>query len=84
MTSWYQFLQGSHIFTNEQDCSYNTPQLENEALSCPIGVLTQSSMLKTNHNPYPANTQCFVNDQQTIGQASYKRKRQCSFYIYFV
>ena len=41
-------------------------------------------MLKTNHNPCPTNTQCFVNDQQTLGQASYKRKRQRSLYIYFV
>uniref|UniRef100_A0A6N2LW76 Uncharacterized protein n=1 Tax=Salix viminalis TaxID=40686 RepID=A0A6N2LW76_SALVM len=59
MTSRQQRLRGSHIFSNEQDCSYNTPQLENEDPSCSVGVLTQSSRLNTGHNPCLANTQCF-------------------------
>uniref|UniRef100_A0A6N2NHU3 Uncharacterized protein n=1 Tax=Salix viminalis TaxID=40686 RepID=A0A6N2NHU3_SALVM len=54
MTSRRQLLQGLHIFTNEQDCSYNTPQLENEAPSCSVVLKA-----KKNYNPCPANTQRF-------------------------
>ena len=52
-----QRLQESHIFTNQEDCSFNTPQLDNEYPSSSYGVLTQSSALERNHNPLPTDSQ---------------------------
>uniref|UniRef100_A0A6N2MI88 Uncharacterized protein n=1 Tax=Salix viminalis TaxID=40686 RepID=A0A6N2MI88_SALVM len=52
-----QRLQTSHIFTNQEDYSVNTPQLENECSSSSYGVLTQSSPLQRNLNPFPTNSQ---------------------------
>ena len=59
MTSPLQRLQGSHIFTNEQDCSYTTAQLDDEASLCSIGVLTHSSTVNTSHDPFHTSTQRF-------------------------
>uniref|UniRef100_A0A6N2MDD8 ATP-dependent DNA helicase n=1 Tax=Salix viminalis TaxID=40686 RepID=A0A6N2MDD8_SALVM len=52
-----QRLQESHIFTNQEDCSFNTPQLENECPSSSYGVLTQSSTLERNRNRFPNDSQ---------------------------
>uniref|UniRef100_A0A6N2NHP5 Uncharacterized protein n=1 Tax=Salix viminalis TaxID=40686 RepID=A0A6N2NHP5_SALVM len=52
-----QRLQESHIFTNQEDSSFNTPQLENECPSSSYRVLTQSSTLQRNHNPFPTDSQ---------------------------
>uniref|UniRef100_A0A6N2NCP0 Uncharacterized protein n=1 Tax=Salix viminalis TaxID=40686 RepID=A0A6N2NCP0_SALVM len=54
-----QRLQESHIFTNQEDCSFNTPQLDDEYPSSSYGVLTQSSTLERNHNPFPTDSQCY-------------------------
>ena len=129
MTSRQQRLKESHIYTDEQNCSYNTQHLENQDPSCSVGVLTQPSRLNTSYNSYPTNTQCFplydgetsssqnhhdqypshstsqlfvedlganksssithglisfANDQQTIGQGSYQRKRKSLFYNFLI
>ncbi|KAJ6350136.1 hypothetical protein OIU78_006340 [Salix suchowensis] len=128
-----QRLQESHIFTNQEDCSFNTPQLENERPSSSYGVLTQSSTLERNRNRFPNDSQrCplvhgeasssnaplptqnehnhhpsdstfpslvedhvqpesapssndlgfSISDHETIGQASYQRRRGSSFKTY--
>ena len=67
MSSKRQRLQGTHIFSNEEDCSFDTPQLENEAPSYSFGVPSQSSRFNPNYNPFPANSRSF---QLYHGEAS--------------
>uniref|UniRef100_A0A6N2KJM4 Uncharacterized protein n=1 Tax=Salix viminalis TaxID=40686 RepID=A0A6N2KJM4_SALVM len=85
MTSQRQCLQASHLFSDEQDCSCNTSQLENETQFCSVSILTQSSRLSTNHNPYPANKQCFLlyHDEALSSQPSMFSQRTLHGYINF-
>ena len=59
MTSKRQRLQGSRLFTHEEDCSFSTPTLENDDSSCSSGVLAQSSRYHTHDDPSLTQTQRF-------------------------
>ena len=59
MTSRRQRLQGSRLFTHEEDYSSNTPNVENDAPSLSSGVLAQTSRYHRHHDPFLTHSQRF-------------------------
>ena len=59
MTSKRQRLQGSRLFTNEEDCSFNTPNVNSDDPSWSSGVLAHSSRYHKHHDPFLSHSQRF-------------------------